>query len=667
MAEVGLHSVKMEVEAVIGGCNRCSSSLDSSYGLIAYASGRAVLQFDAITHKFIRALRGHTDRVNSVRIVDDTCCLTGSSDKTVKLWVNDVCKASQAFEASVVGVAVSDRRVAGIDISGTVATLQLTDSGLELEGKFKVKKSLPESVALSRLGLLCVGSCDASIYVYTFQEGSWVFNVALTGHKRTITALDFNPQGDLLASSSIDTSARIWRVYETFPEDVLEQQGHFPLLSVGKSMKVDALLTSHTGPVSSIRWVGEQLVTASHDCSVILWNIDKRAGVWLPQAVLGTLGGCRHTFYGVVASEQGIVSNSYNGTVFHWICAETEWRLTPALSGHISTVTDIALGEGFFVSASQDQTARLFAMSEGQWREMSRPLVHGHDLNCLSLTQFNLITGGDEKMLRLFEPSAVSSEILAKLTDARLEGQHAGAVQALGLTNKSTDSHIEVPSEPPNEDFLSTSTLWPEVFKLYGHGYEVTAVATHHPLLASACNARTIEEAEIIIWDIQRRVKTATLTGHSLTVTQLAFSPSGLQLLSVSRARSWGLHSLGDQGWTTLMMASAHERVIYSCAWLDDAIFMTTSRDKFAKLWRTDSSLMTSVKFRSEVTAGAFLSSEEVLVGLDDGTLVVHNLQRSQQTSIKVHSSQITRIRLDESRVYLASADNTLTVLKRLI
>ena len=35
-------------------------------------------------------------------------------------------------------------------------------------------------------------------------------------------------------------------------------------------------------------------------------------------------------------------------------------------------------------------------------------------------------------------------------------------------------------SEPPTEENLLQNTLWPEVQKLYGHGYEIFALAARH-------------------------------------------------------------------------------------------------------------------------------------------------------------------------------------------
>ena len=47
-------------------------------------------------------------------------------------------------------------------------------------------------------------------------------------------------------------------------------------------------------------------------------------------------------------------------------------------------------------------------------------------------------------------------------------------------------------SEPADENTLLQNTLWPEVQKLYGHGYEVFAVACHPhaTVMATSCKVR---------------------------------------------------------------------------------------------------------------------------------------------------------------------------------
>jgi elongator complex protein 2 len=149
---------------------------------------------------------------------------------------------------------------------------------------------------------------------------------------------------------------------------------------------------------------------------------------------------------------------------------------------------------------------------------------------------------------------------------------------------------------------LLQNTLWPEVQKLYGHGYEVFSVAVDvkSGVIASACKATKAEHAKIILW--QRVVDASsqksfykqfdTLKGHELTVVQMKFSHDGNYLLSVSRDRSWKLFKRNADGDSFALTRAInakntfHTRIIWSCDWShDDAYFVTTSRDKRACIW----------------------------------------------------------------------------------
>ena len=70
---------------------------------------------------------------------------------------------------------------------------------------------------------------------------------------------------------------------------------------------------------------------------------------------------------------------------------------------------------------------------------------------------------------------------------------------------------------------LPQNTLWPEVHKLYGHGYEVyqCAAAPDGAVLASSCRASQLQFAAVILWEVGSWTKVAELRHHNLTATRL--------------------------------------------------------------------------------------------------------------------------------------------------
>ncbi|KAK3739827.1 hypothetical protein QZH41_009079, partial [Actinostola sp. cb2023] len=295
----------------------------------------------------------------------------------------------------------------------------------------------------------------------------------------------------------------------------------------------------------------------------------------------------------------------------------------------------------FLMSVSTDQTTRLHAPWRRQgkqttWHEIARPQVHGYDMQCFTLVdRYTLASGADEKVVRIFKAprqflGSLHSLSSIKESDKLPDDLPLGAsVPALGLSNKavfegdldSLKRDVEDPGRPlrasafaseeplpfapvvsnapPTEDHLLQNTLWPESQKLYGHGFEIYCVASNPDgtLLASSCKASKVEHACILLWNTKTWRQVGSLSGHTLTVTQMAFSHSGQHLLTVSRDRSWAVFrrqsdpnsgspfSLVSHS-TSLKKNQQHSRIIWSCSWShDDRYFVTASRDKKVIIW----------------------------------------------------------------------------------
>ncbi|XP_036061180.1 elongator complex protein 2 [Onychomys torridus] len=493
-------------------------------------------------------------------------------------------------------------------------------------------------------------------------------------------------------------------------------------ISITVAVTLETLLTGHENWVNSIHWLPPfykdgvlqqkvRLLSVSTDKSMILWGPEDDSGVWLEQVRVGEVGGNTLGFLNCQFGENGtmIIAHAYHGAMHLWKQSTVNpkrWVSDIVISGHFSGVQDLIWDpEGeFLITTSTDQTTRLFApwRRKGQslvtWHEIARPQIHGYDLKCLAMIdRFQFVSGADEKVLRVFSAprnfvenfSSISGHPLSHLIYEQEDAIPEGAtVPALGLSNKAVfmedlapqctqeepflTSHVfgqtemtfqpAVLSEPPPEDHLLQNTLWPEVQKLYGHGYEIFCVAVNKSktLLASACKAAQKEHAAILLWNTTSWKQLQSLVYHTLTVTQMAFSPDDKFLLAVSRDRTWSLwkrQSMTSPEFDpffslfafTNKITSVHSRIIWSCDWSPDSkYFFTGSRDKKVVVWGECNSSDDLVEHSigpcssildvgSSVTAVSVcpvlnpIQRYVVAVGLESGKICLFSWKRSNQ------------------------------------
>ncbi|KAI0347302.1 WD40 repeat-like protein [Trametopsis cervina] len=480
----------------------------------------------------------------------------------------------------------------------------------------------------------------------------------------------------------------------------------------------DALLVGHEAGVTSLSWRPSSsaypeptLLSTSTDSSLILWSPstilgssqDTNTTLWINRHRFGDIGGQRlGGFVLGLWSGKGkeALGCGWSGGWRRWRCTSTtddsssieDWQEVGAIGGHSGPVKSLAWSPGgeYLISIGLDQTTRIHGdvhladAGVKVWHELSRPQVHGYDLlDAAFLDPLKFVSIADEKVARVFEAPREFVDTVKNLQGAQVstdasERPRAATVPPLGLSNKAvsdaspqTAYDIERTERCPFEGELAAFTLWPEIDKVFGHGYEsiTLAVSSSKRHAATACKATTADHAVVRVYNTTNwQPFGAPLAGHSLTVTGVAFSPDDKHVVTVSRDRSWRLFRANDSGDGFVPVAAdkSHARIIWDCCWANEGdVFATASRDKTVKIWHIRNlegsskwSPEATLKLPEAATAVAFTSEADhdrryLAVGLESGEIVMYSNEPSSPTKWRedlqissqfAHTGQIHRL-----------------------
>lgn len=650
----------------------------------------------------------HQSSINCIAVAAGSKIFaSGSADSSVKIWSLD-----EQNEATLQQT---------ITITPRFFPLALTLSPLA---------DAPGSYLLAVAGTKDI----IQLYVLDAQQGTeFKLQATLAGHEGWIRSLELtreskSPGSDLLLSSaSQDKYIRLWRIHQGkelpaaaasadpslrafMPGKSLSNKAHrFEAGNLDFSATFEALLLGHEDWIYSTKWRSSnnklQLLSASADNSLAIWESDASTGVWVTITRLGeisaekgstTATGSTGGFWTGLWSPSGETVTCLGRTgswrLWNYDSQKERWIQGVGISGHTQPVMGIAWSKDgdYLLSTSSDQTTRLHAKwkreDQESWHEMARPQIHGYDLNCIdSLGSSQFVSGADEKLLRVFgEPKAVAN-LLSKLCG--IGGSHieempdAANMPVLGLSNKAIEavaddeevvngdgqgreavdpaSIVHKPTldldQPPSEEHLSRHTLWPEIEKLYGHGYEISCLAASHDgsLIATACKASSIDHAVIRLFETKGWLEIKPpLTAHSLTVTRLKFSADDKYLLSVGRDRQWAVFERDSSEQTTYKLAESnpkgHTRMILDASWAprSSRLFATAGRDKKVNIWAKDEgaagfTCRSTISEASPVTAVEFLGCmvgdlAYLAAGTETGFFAIYSLDMKNGFAAKM-------------------------------
>ncbi|KAJ6614307.1 WD40-repeat-containing domain protein [Mycena sp. CBHHK59/15] len=519
---------------------------------------------------------------------------------------------------------------------------------LSLQGKYPLALAIA-TLPHSKVEILAIAGTDRNVQIWTRSGDSFVRSAVLSGHEDWVRSLAFrapltSEEPLTLASGSQDATIRLWKI-EVFTkqgnssvntratnglsdDDLLdafeaslgelagaEEGGRQISLkrhiltvksdqasSLQFSITFDALLIGHEAGITSLSWRPTEtptsiptLLSTSTDSSLILWSPtailssteEGSTSIWISRQRFGDVGGQRlGGFVGGLWAKKGdeALAWGWSGGGDGGVHGDETWGEIGAITGHSGPVKSF----GWSPNGELDQTTRIHGPLPGpdgsvSWHELSRPQVHGYDvLGVAFLGPLKFVSIADEKVARVFEAPRGFVDLIEKLEHNR---PVAASVPPLGLSNKAVNN-----GEAPFEGELAATTLWPEIEKVFGHGYESMSltVSNSRRLMATACKASTVEHAVVRVYDTDKWQPVGEpLSGHSLTVTRIAFSPDDRMVLSVSRDRSWRLYEVQESGaYSPIAADKSHARIIWDCAWAAEGdIFATASRDKTVKIW----------------------------------------------------------------------------------
>lgn len=645
------------------------------------------------------------------------------------------------------------------EINGEISLLSLNrkDQEFVVIDKLYFGNHVQETSAMLKVPnsdnvLVILGGLDNKLHVYSFslndvnerKKDIFQYLLSLKGHENAITDIKIieldekeNNKSALIASSSKDSYIRLWRFQkqnankqsEKLNELNITNKNNYPFIINQEKYEInlESILNLHTEPVSSINWgklnINEKtteknlmLISSSFDFSLLIWTKDEKSDIWINRDRLGQMGGTKNAFFGCCFnnSYDKILAYTYHGNFYNWMKKNDDWVSLPCISGHFSRVTDLDWNSScdYLISCSQDQSTRVFAKwiaATNNWYELSRAQIHGYDINSIKNLKIKceegkklidiIICGADEKIIRLFEPTAIVANLLNRISNNSLrlyfpsfeeEEKYLiknnnneieyktfteGGAQVLGLMTKALKpakekytNYFEEEEEgganleeneknegvgvnsfnsPPTEDYLSKHTLWPEINKLYGHGYEIQTVTSSNSgdIIASSCKSQTYDHSTILLWNPQNYSIIDKLYAHNYTVMQLEFSKNDLFLGSVSKDRQFVLFKKNasdhKKPYILFFVNKSHARIIWSLSFSHDSLFcLTGSRDKKVKMWNINQqanensvSLYLEKSFSDGVTACAFADKFSIhdnneknyifAIGLENGVVYI--------------------------------------------
>lgn len=444
--------------------------------------------------------------------------------------------------------------------------------------------------------------------------------IVQTGHSASVRSVIFSPNGKTLASSSWDSTIRLWDVESgkelrtirnsadalAFSPDgkILASAGYgytveFWDVASGEKLRT---LNGHSSTVESISFSpdGRTLASGSLDSAIKIWDV-------ATGKVLKTLTGHLNFVRSVIYSPDGktLISGSGDKTIKFWDVATGEEL--KILTGHTSPINSVAISpDGKTLASGGDEAIKLWDVASGkELKTFERSPSYKQQVK-FSPDGKMLVSGGD--VVKLWDIE--SGKELRTLTQQPSSNSIAFSPDGKTLASGYIDNSLT------SVNLNNTFKLWEiatgkEIRTFTGNQKSINKVAF-------SPDGKTVAagnwDSTIKLLDVENRKELKTLSKHSSMIESITFSPDGRTVASGSDDNTIKLWDV-DSG-KELKALTEHSGWVFSVKFSPDGkILASGSGDNTVKLWDVESgrTLRTLTGHSNLISSVAFSSDGKTL------------------------------------------------------
>ena len=547
---------------------------------IVTVAGKRAWTFRADGRGTPNVLRGHRAALTSaVFSSDGRRVITASADGTARVWKADGSGSPFLYRehrgpVNQVAVGVDDVTVLTVSSDRTARIWRLDGTGASvvLEHHDEVKHG-----AFSPDGRRIATAAGNEAYLWTV-DGAKAESVPLRGHAGPLTSIRFSADGRWLLTTSVDGSARVWKVENTEQAYVLRLEGQ----------AIES---------ASIDDDGNRVVTGSPDGILRIWRISGSS-----YEEFGVAGP------GVPVFAEGVDGQfwtaSADGSVREWDSWGRYEEANVWYAGHVSAVTSMVVSPDrrHLLTASKDGSVRLWPTRRAVPTEIacsdSKPTV------IASAPDGRLLVGAGLQEIRICSPEG-SSQPQVHDIDADADRIRVGESVFYA------DNVSSVAFSPDGSRFaVGTAFGFAYVFepkerrdpvRLVGHTGIVSAIAfsPDGQTVITGSHDRTVRvwridgQGDPLVLNARRPAQPSSVTlDEYLTrrrrshVSAVAFSPKGRRILASTGSGVYVWPASG-QGRPVVL----HEgRIAHAAFSPDGTRVVIASEDGAARVWNADGS-----------------------------------------------------------------------------